>query len=133
MVTQLGMSPALGDVDLSDDRGLSSGTRELIEKEVRRLIDEARERATALILSKRKELDMIANALVEYETLNADEIQKVLRGEKLPAKEAELVTTIQQIKLPEGIYSGPTLEGGPGNTGGVQPNIPTGSKKEEGS
>ena len=131
MVTQLGMSPALGDVDLSDDRGLSSGTRELIEKEVRRLIDEARERATALILSKRKELDMIANALIEYETLNADEIQKVLRGEKLPVKD-DLVSKIK-LKLPEGIYSGPTLEGGPGNTGDVQPKNPAGGDKKEGS
>lgn len=127
MVTRLGMSPALGDVDLSDDRGLSSGTRELIEKEVKRLIDEARGRATKLLLSKRKELDIIANALIEYETLNADEIQMVLRGEKLPGK-PELIPKVTE-KLPEGIYSGPTLEGGPGNTGEVQSTIPTGTKK----
>jgi len=129
MVTRLGMSEALGDVDLSDDyRDLSSGTKELIENEVKRLINESRERATKLILSKRKELDLIANALVEYETLNADEIQKVLRGEKLPGKE-ELISNMP-IKLPEGVYSGPTLEGGPGNTGEVQPSTTATASKE---
>ena len=123
MVTRLGMSPALGDVDLSDDyRDLSSGTKELIENEVKRLIDESRERATRLIMSKRRELDLIAKALVEYETLTAEEIQKVLKGEQLPARE-EIPPL--SIKLPEGVYSGPTLEGGPGNTGEVQPAAPT--------
>ena len=117
-MTRLGMSPALGDVDLSDDyRDLSSGTKELIENEVKRLIDESRERATRLIMSKRKELDLIAKALVEYETLTAEEIQKVLKGEQLPARDEIMPLS---IKLPEGVYSGPTLEGGPGNTGEVQ-------------
>jgi len=119
MVTRLGMSDKLGDVDLSDDyRDLSSGTKELIEKEVKRLIDEARERATKLIISKRRELDLIAHALVEYETLSAEELQKVLKGEKLVNKPETLPVP---IKLPEGVYSGPTLEGGPGNTGEVRP------------
>ena len=117
MVTRLGMSQALGDVDLSDDRSLSSETRSMIENEVRRIIDESRARATKLILSKRKELDLIANALVEYETLNVDEIHKILRGEKLPGK-IEILPNVP-IKLPESVYSGPTLEGGPGNTGEV--------------
>lgn len=117
MVTRLGMSEALGDVDLSDDyRELSSGTKQLIENEVKRLIGEARERATKLILSKRKELDLLAAALVEYETLSADDIQRVLKGEKLPGR----ITALPEIpiKLPESVFSGPALAGGPGNTGG---------------
>jgi ATP-dependent metalloprotease len=125
MVTRLGMSERLGDVDLSDERELSSETKSIIENEVKRLIDEARERATKLIMSKRKELDLLANALVEYETLSLDEIHKVLKGEKLPGKE-ELIKV--PLKLPDGVYSGPTLEGGPGNTGEVQPTTPV--KKE---
>ena len=120
MVTRLGMSEVVGDVDLSDDRELSSETKSLIENEVKRLINDARGRATKLIMSKRKELDMIAEALIEYETLSADEIQKVLRGERLPGK--ELIKKVP-IKIPEGVYSGPTLEGGPGNTGEVQPTV----------
>ena len=128
MVTRLGMSDKLGDVDLSDDyRDLSSGTKELIEKEVKRLIDEARERATKLIISKRRELDLIAHALVEYETLSAEELQKVLKGEKLVNKPEILPVP---IKLPEGVYSGPTLEGGPGNTGEVRPE---GASEKEGA
>ncbi|CCX06117.1 Similar to Mitochondrial inner membrane i-AAA protease supercomplex subunit YME1; acc. no. P32795 [Pyronema omphalodes CBS 100304] len=118
MVMRLGMSDALGNVDLSDDyRDLSSGTKELIEDEVRRIIKESHDRATKLIMSKRKELDLIAQALVEYETLSADEIQKVLKGEKLPHKIDS--SSEKPLKLPEAVYSGPTLEGGPGNTGEV--------------
>lgn len=117
---RLGMSEKLGDVDLATDyNSLSSGTKELIEQEVRRLIEEGRARAKNLILSKRNELDLIANALVEYETLSADELKKILKGEKLPNKISILPDV--PIKLAEGVYSGPTLEGGPGNTGDVRP------------
>ncbi|KAI5789050.1 peptidase family M41-domain-containing protein [Geopyxis carbonaria] len=122
MVTRLGMSERLGDVDLSDERNLSSDTKHIIEKEVQRLIFESRERATKLLTSKRKELDLIANALVEYETLSLDEIHKVLKGEKL-SKLSTLPNT--PIKLPEVVYSGPTLEGGPGNPGDVRPESST--------
>jgi ATP-dependent metalloprotease len=114
------MSEALGDIDFSEDyKDLSSGTKELIEKEVKRIIDESRARATALLQERRTELDRIAKALVEYETLNQEELQKVVRGEKLPDK-LKLLPNVP-VKLPEGIYSGPTLEGGPGNTGDVNP------------
>ncbi len=120
MVMRLGMSEALGDIDFSEDyKDLSSGTKELIEKEVKRIIDESRARATALLQERRTELDRIAKALVEYETLNQEELQKVVRGEKLPDK-LKLLPNVP-VKLPEGIYSGPTLEGGPGNTGDVNP------------
>ena len=125
MVMRLGMSEKLGDVDFSEDYNhLSSGTKELIEQEVRRLIDEGRERAKKLLLSKRKELDLVAKALVEYETLTAEELQKVIRGEKL-----NKISTLDKdrkdplSKLVGEVYSGPTLEGGPGNTGDVRPAV----------
>lgn len=99
MVTRFGMSDKLGNVDLaSNHRSLSAGTRELIESEVRRLIDEGRDRAMTLLLSKRKELDLLAKALVEYETLDKDEAFKVIKGEKL---EGKLILPSGPIKLPE--------------------------------
>ncbi|MCJ1312201.1 ATP-dependent zinc metalloprotease FTSH 4, mitochondrial [Agyrium rufum] len=85
MVTRMGFSSTLGNVDLaSDEHKLSSETKKQIEHEVRALIDAASIRATNLIKSKRHELEILARALVEYEVLNLEEMQKVLRGEKLP-------------------------------------------------
>jgi ATP-dependent metalloprotease len=48
------------------------------------LIDEAKASARDLLKSKRPELDLLANALVQYETLDKEEILKVIKGEKLP-------------------------------------------------
>src|SRR2546421_5522360 len=100
MVTQMGMSEELGNVDLDShyDR-LSSETKQHIEKEVRRLVEEGRERATKLLQSKRKELDLLAEALVEYESLNKDEMERVVRGEKLANRISSISTA--PLKLPE--------------------------------
>ncbi|KAL9116511.1 MAG: hypothetical protein Q9187_006965 [Circinaria calcarea] len=109
MVTQCGFSDTLGNVDLSSDyNSLSSETKQKIEGEVRRLIEEGRERATKLLSSKRKELDLIANALVEYEVLSLDEMQKVLRGEKLQKIKAlpGMPIKMPDIVLPPGIGGG---------------------------
>lgn len=84
MVTQMGMSDLLGNVDLSTDYAhLSSETKSLIEHEVRRLVEEGHQRAMKMLVERRSDLDIIAKALVEYEVLNLEEMQKVLRGEKL--------------------------------------------------
>lgn len=99
MVTRFGMSEKLGNVDLaSNHQSLSAGTRELIESEVRRLIDDGRDRAMKLLLSKRHELDLLAKALVKYETLDKDEAFKVIKGEQL---EGKLIVPSGSIKVPE--------------------------------
>lgn len=115
MVTQFGMSSALGNVDLASDRDrLSSETKRLIESEVRRTIEEGRDRATQLLKTKRKELDLLAKALIDYETLNKDEAFKVVVGEKL---EGKLVMPKGSIKLPEGMGPSPGLVGNAGIPG----------------
>ncbi|KAK6586001.1 hypothetical protein PZA11_001058 [Diplocarpon coronariae] len=108
MVTRYGMSDKLGNVDLASNYSkLSAGTRELIEAEVRRMIEEGRERATALLLSKRKELDLLAQALVQYETLDRDEAFKVIKGEKLQGK---VLLPKAPLKIPDvGPISGGNL------------------------
>jgi ATP-dependent metalloprotease len=66
MVTRMGMSPALGNVDLASDyKSLSSETKQLIEQEVRRLVEEGRVRAENLLRSRSKELQYLAKALVD--------------------------------------------------------------------
>ena len=87
MVTQAGMSETLGNIDLSSDYArLSSETKQQIEHEVRRLVEEGRERAWKLLTTNRAGLDRLAMALVEYETLSKEEMEKVVRGEKLTDK-----------------------------------------------
>ncbi|KAI9821333.1 MAG: hypothetical protein M1826_000704 [Phylliscum demangeonii] len=111
MVTQAGMSESIGNVDMKTDYDhLSSATKQRIEGEVRRIIEEGRERATKLLTSRRGDLDTIAKALLEYETLNKDEIETVLRGEKLPDRLTSLASA--PIKLPDVLLA-------PGRTGGV--------------
>lgn len=99
MVTQLGMSENFGSVDFHTEySSLSSETKRKIEVEVRRLIDEGRQRVTKVLTERRRDLDLLANALVEYEVLNADEMRRVMKGEKLP-KLTVLPNT--PIKVPE--------------------------------
>ena len=98
MVTQLGMSEELGNIDLATDYArLSSETKQRIENEVRRLVEDGRERAMKLLTEKRHELDALAKALVEYETLNKEEMEKVVRGEKLKGK----MVAVPNLGLPQ--------------------------------
>ncbi|KAG0653034.1 Tat-binding [Hyphodiscus hymeniophilus] len=104
MVTRFGMSPELGNVDLASNHNtLSANTKMMIESEVRRVTEEAYDRASKLLQSKRKELDLLAKALVEYETLNREEAFKVIKGEKLEGKSI----------MPSGPMKIPTSGSGP--------------------
>lgn len=103
MVTSFGFSDTLGDVDLNSNYArLSSETKQQIEGEVRRIIEESRQRATKLLMTRRKELEIIANALVEYEVLDLSEMQQILRGEKLAKLRSGVGIPIKlpEIKLP---------------------------------
>jgi ATP-dependent metalloprotease len=87
MVAELGMSERLGPVEyMRKYERLSSETRAMVEAEVKKVLDESYARARALLVSKRKELDLLAKALIEYETLDKAEVEKVLRGEKLEGR-----------------------------------------------
>ncbi|KNG44761.1 cell division protease ftsh [Stemphylium lycopersici] len=87
MVTACGFSDKLGNVDFKSNYDMvSPETKRLIDDEVRRLIDEAKSSARQLLQSKRPELDRLADALVQYETLDKEEILKVIKGEDLPGR-----------------------------------------------
>jgi len=93
MVTQYGMSDKLGpmmlgepqhEVFLGRDFGATPDySQEIafeIDKEVRSLIDGAFERAKAILESHRSELDAMADALIDRETLDKDEVAALLEG-----------------------------------------------------
>ncbi len=90
MVTEWGMSDEIGMVDYSHDdheyrpsRPLSTNTAATIEKEVRRLIDEAYAQAKNILTTHNDQLHGLAKALLEYETLTGDEIRGLMRGEPI--------------------------------------------------
>ncbi|EFR03782.1 cell division protease ftsH [Nannizzia gypsea CBS 118893] len=101
LVTQYGYSKKLGNVDLNTGYNkLSASTKQEIENEVRRLVDEASARASAILKEHRHELELLTKALIEYETLTKEEMEKVLKGEKL---DKLLLPSKTPIKLPEAL------------------------------
>ncbi|KAG6050624.1 hypothetical protein E4U17_006421 [Claviceps sp. LM77 group G4] len=87
MVTNFGMSSALGPVEYGRRyENLSSETRSKIEQEVQKNLMHSYEQVRTLLTEKRKELDLLAQALVRYETLNKMEVEMVIRGESLPGR-----------------------------------------------
>jgi ATP-dependent metalloprotease len=79
---------------------LSSETKQEIEGEVRRLVEEARLRATKILTDKRQELELLTKALMEYETLSKEEMEQVLRGEKLEKMQS---IPSAPLKLPDAL------------------------------
>ena len=95
MVTQWGMSEKLGMVlygegdeyvflgkDLAQGKTYSEQTAQEIDTEVRRLVDEGYQRASKLIIDNRDKLELIANALLEYETLDGQQVEDIVRTGK---------------------------------------------------
>jgi cell division protease FtsH len=111
MVTEYGMSEKLGPVafgqkegsvflgrDLMEQRNYSDKIAGEIDREVRDLMDNARAKATAILTKYAEKLQMLADAIVERETLNAEELEllwgdlpKVQRGvePKIPVEPEE--------------------------------------------
>lgn len=112
----MGMSEKLGNMDLhSEYTHLSSEMKQKIEDEVRGILDESSERARKVLTERRKELELLAMALVTYEVLNLDEIRRVLKGEKLPKLTAKPNTPIKrpELKAPPGLGEIPPGFAGP--------------------
>ena len=94
MVTRFGMSEELGNIDYANEQntylgpmggGVNAGpdTHELIDAEVRKLVDEGYETAKRILTEKRDDLNRLAEGLLEYETLTGPEITRVINGEPL--------------------------------------------------
>ncbi|XP_055738580.1 ATP-dependent zinc metalloprotease YME1L1-like isoform X2 [Salvelinus fontinalis] len=86
MVTRFGMCERLGVMTYTDQTKQSPETQAAIEHEVRKLLKDSYERARALLKSHAKEHQNLANALLQYETLDAREIKMVLEGKGLETR-----------------------------------------------
>lgn len=71
--------------EMHENRDYSEETARAIDTEVSRLINEAFDRATNILTEKRATLDTIATTLLEKETLEKDEFDRIVRGENPPA------------------------------------------------
>ncbi|MFZ1946116.1 MAG: ATP-dependent zinc metalloprotease FtsH [bacterium] len=98
MVCEWGMSEAVGPLalgpkeeqiflgrEIAQHRDYSEQTAVLIDREVRVVVDEALARSEKIVADNVDKLKDLAAALLEREILDREEIEKVLRGEKLPA------------------------------------------------
>ena len=94
MVTQFGMSDELGPLSYGENeqeiflghsvtqtKSISEDTSNSIDREVRRIVDDGYKRAQDILTTNEKQLHSLADALLEYEALNGDEINSILRGE----------------------------------------------------
>jgi cell division protease FtsH len=104
MIMEFGMSDQLGRVrynaneqeiflghSVAQQQNVSEKTSELIDGEVRRLIEEAEGTARKILTEHDADLHKLAKALLEYETLSGDEVAALLRGESLKREEARPV------------------------------------------
>ncbi|MBV6637675.1 MAG: AAA family ATPase, partial [Mameliella sp.] len=91
MVLRWGMSDKVGNIDYAEAHegyqgntaglSVSAHTKELIEDEVKRFIQEAYERAYQILTDRKDEWERLAKGLLEYETLTGEEIKRVMRGD----------------------------------------------------
>ncbi len=93
MVMEYGMSEKLGFQLLGHDehrnpweqpdRMYSDETARQIDEEVRRILDEAYRHTRDLMQTHRDQVEALAQGLLKYETLNSDEVDRIMKGEKL--------------------------------------------------
>jgi cell division protease FtsH len=61
----------------------SGKTNELIDSEIKSLVEGAHKRATTILKTHEDKLHLLANAMLEYETLTGDEITQLMNGGKI--------------------------------------------------
>lgn len=96
MVTEWGMSEKLGPVLYAENTGevflgksvtqsknMSEETARLVDAEIKQLVVDAHDKAYKLLQDKSEEWERLAQALLEYETLTGEEIEQVIKGEKV--------------------------------------------------
>ncbi|MGI5875825.1 MAG: ATP-dependent zinc metalloprotease FtsH [Dethiobacteria bacterium] len=109
MIMEYGMSDELGPItlgrrhdqiflgrDLARDRDYSEDIAKSIDQEIRRMIDVCYQKCEEILTKNRDKLDLIAEALLEKETLDAQEIAAIIEGKTL--EEAEKEQQAQEIK-----------------------------------
>jgi cell division protease FtsH len=128
-VTQWGLSDAIGPVLVGDNeqevflgnqimsrREVSERTHQLVDTEVKRVIDSAYALATRVLSENIELLHIVAQQLLERETLTREDIEVLRRGERLPPRPAPppVISAPTTVPLPhQPKPTAPPLIGGP--------------------
>ncbi|MFY8093353.1 MAG: ATP-dependent zinc metalloprotease FtsH [Niveispirillum sp.] len=96
MVAEYGMSDKLGRVrynaneqevflghSVAQQQNVSEATAQLIDEEIRRLIEQGEGMARKLLTERLDDLHKVSEALLEFETLSGEEVKAILRGEQV--------------------------------------------------
>uniref|UniRef100_UPI0026072AA0 ATP-dependent zinc metalloprotease FtsH n=1 Tax=uncultured Sphingomonas sp. TaxID=158754 RepID=UPI0026072AA0 len=133
MVTRWGMSDALGPLEYAEPESetflgysanrairMSNQTAQLIDTEIKRIVEGAHDRAKQVLTDNIDELHALAKALLEYETLTGEEIARAVKGEDIGRGEGDknrppsLVSggsSIPKTRRPKGGIGGPASQG----------------------
>ncbi len=111
MVTEWGMSDVLGPVlyaensnevflgrAVTQNKNMSEDTARLVDAEIKRLLTDAHAEATRILQQYNKELETLAQALMEYETLSGEEIRDVIAGKSINRADQTPVPAEKQTK-----------------------------------
>ncbi len=112
MIMEWGMSEKLGFVrygndssggwfgDMAGGREYSDRTADLIDSEIKKIMDEAYEDVKKIILDHREEMESLEQALMKYETLDGDEVKQIIEGKTLDKPTVgELLTAEQKNSI----------------------------------
>jgi cell division protease FtsH len=96
MVTEWGMSEKLGPLRYNENQqevflghaitqrqNMSEDTARLIDLEIRRIVTEGETKAREVVTAHRQQLEGITQALMEYETITGEEVNALMRGDKI--------------------------------------------------
>ena len=138
MVTQFGMSEKVGLVavgerehqvflgrELSQRHVVSEKLAELVDSEIKNLLDDAYTQATEILTEKLDVLHAMAGALLERETLDRDDVEALVAGKELPPRPVPVAEEAKQE--PQQLPSGEVRPSGAGPVLGSPPPKPAGA------
>lgn len=115
MVIEWGMSDKLGFLSYAGDgaqevflghsttanKNMSSDTAKVIDDEIRAIVDRAYSRAKKILTENKNALELLAQGLLEHETLTGEEIAKIVEGEKLvKPQKTTIIPTSKKSQMP---------------------------------
>lgn len=113
MVTEWGMSP-LGPIafeepesdvflgySIAKRKNMADNTALQVDKAISDLVQNAYHQTQTILKQYKKELDILATGLIEYETLSGDEVHALLKGKKIREDEKKVSTKKPRLTVPE--------------------------------
>ncbi len=113
MVTEWGLSETMGPLaygasqqelflghSVTQTQNMSESTAEAIDKEIRKIVEAGYDTAQKILTKQAKQLEILAQALLEFETLTGDEIKDLLEGKPIRREELPKPREPKKSSLP---------------------------------